>query len=309
MASVYTKTGDQGETSLYGGSRVLKCSDRVKAYGAVDEVNALLGVVKCKLPDQVYKDLFEIIQEKLFIIGGELSSDDKGSAKLGVRLTEEDVRFLEKAIDHFECQLPKNSTFLTPGTSELSGYLHFARTVVRRAERSIIESCQSEYLNSAIGTFMNRLSDLMFVLSKIEFKPNLVCDSLTLGLAEKMVKVCIAKAEQIKVPVIIAIVDGGGNLLHMSRMENALLGSIDIAINKAFTANAFKMPTGTLGELSKPGDPLYGIQHTNESRVVIFGGGFPIVINGEIVGAIGVSGGSVEEDETICKEALKLLEK
>ena len=106
------------------------------------------------------------------------------------------------------------------------------------------------------------------------------------------------------VPVVFAAVDDGGNLIMMQRMKDSFMGSIDVAINKAFTANAFKMPTDVLGAASQPGQPLYGIETSNAGRIVLFGGGFPYEYEGRVVGAIGISGGSVEEDMTIARYAL-----
>lgn len=126
---------------------------------------------------------------------------------------------------------------------------------------------------------------------------------MTLDLALKMIKAAKAKAEAIKVPQIIAVVDEGGNLVAQHRMDGAILASIDISLNKAFTAAATKTPTHVLGATAQSGGPLFGLNTTNNGRIVIFGGGYPVQDeNGEIIGAIGVSGGSVEEDMA-CAEA------
>ncbi|WP_027178445.1 GlcG/HbpS family heme-binding protein [Maridesulfovibrio bastinii] len=117
-----------------------------------------------------------------------------------------------------------------------------------------------------------------------------------------MIAAAEKKAKEIGVPMVIAVVDQGANLVAHVRQNDALLASIDLSLNKAFTAVAVKMPTATLGSISQPGEQLYGIQHSNNGRIVIFGGGLPIEEDGKIIGAIGVSGGSVEED-TACAEA------
>ncbi len=122
---------------------------------------------------------------------------------------------------------------------------------------------------------------------------------ITLAQSQVILKAALAKAAAIKVPMNIAIVDAGGNLKAFYRMEDAFLGSIDISIKKAVTARYFNMPTRTLGEASQPGKPLYGIEVTNKG-LVIFAGGVPLVDkHNVIVGAIGVSGGSVDEDESV----------
>lgn len=315
MASVYTKTGDSGETSLYGGTRVSKCSDRVNAYGAVDELNAVLGIAKNSNIERTYKDLLELVQEKLFVIGGELASDENGLKKLTHRIEVKDVAFMESVIDEINRQLPANTQFIKPGESAEAGILHFARTVTRRAEREVIASCESYDLNPCIMQYLNRLSDLLFVLSKVvSEKAEAIVSTknyegaLSLNRAEKIINRCKEASIEKNIPVVIAIVDKAGHLLHFSRMEDALLGSIDIAVNKAYTSALFKLPTDRLASLSTPDKALYGIQQTNQNRVVIFGGGYPLIIDGKIVGAIGVSGGSVEEDQYIALAGLKILE-
>lgn len=130
---------------------------------------------------------------------------------------------------------------------------------------------------------------------------------LTLEQAQAVLKAAQAKAKAINVPMDIAVVDSGGNLKAFYRMDDAFLGSIDISIKKAVTSRYFNMPTRTLGELSQVGKPLYGIEVSN-SGLIIFAGGLPLVDkNNAIVGAIGVSGGSVDEDESVAKEGAAVL--
>jgi uncharacterized protein GlcG (DUF336 family) len=122
---------------------------------------------------------------------------------------------------------------------------------------------------------------------------------ITLAQAQKCIDAALAKAKEINVPMNIAIVDAGGNLKAFNRMEDAFIGSIDIAIKKAVTARYFNMPTRTLGAASQVGQPLYGIEVTNDGLVVFAGGVLLVDKNNVIVGAIGVSGGSVDEDEGV----------
>ncbi|WP_294705975.1 heme-binding protein [uncultured Fusobacterium sp.] len=132
-------------------------------------------------------------------------------------------------------------------------------------------------------------------------------NSITLEAAKKMGVEALKKATEINVPVVFSVVDNGGNLLYLERMDKAFVTSIDIAINKAFTAWALKKGTNEISEDVLPGQSLYGLNTTNNCRIITFGGGFPIVINGEIVGAVGVSGGTVEEDMSIAKAGLSAL--
>lgn len=127
----------------------------------------------------------------------------------------------------------------------------------------------------------------------------------SLELAQRVAAAARARAEELGVAENIAVVDVGNNLMTFERMDGAWLGSIDIALNKAYTARAFETSTGELAEKAKPGGPLFGIHATNEGRVVIFGGGIPLTRDGVVVGAIGVSGGTVEQDETVAEAGVK----
>jgi uncharacterized protein GlcG (DUF336 family) len=120
---------------------------------------------------------------------------------------------------------------------------------------------------------------------------------VTLDEARLTIEAAIEKAKQIGQPINIAIVDAGANLAAFMRMDGAWLGSIDIAINKAFTAKAFDISTLELGRNSQPRDQFFGIHESNHGRVMIFAGGIPLKVNGQIVGAVGVSGGSGEQDQ------------
>ena len=119
---------------------------------------------------------------------------------------------------------------------------------------------------------------------------------MDLDLALKLIEAAKAKAKEIGVPMVIAVVDGGGNLVAQQRMDGALLVSIDISLNKAYTAVAVKIPTNDLAGVTQSGQALFGIHNADGGRIVIFGGGIPLTQNDEIIGGIGVSGGSVEED-------------
>jgi uncharacterized protein GlcG (DUF336 family) len=124
---------------------------------------------------------------------------------------------------------------------------------------------------------------------------------MTMEKAQRIIEAGIAKAKQIGQPMNIAVVDAGANLTAFARMDGSWLGSIDIAINKAFTAKAFDISTLELGRNSQPGDQFFGIHVSNHARVMIFAGGIPIKMNGQIVGAVGVSGGSGEQDQAVAE--------
>jgi len=125
---------------------------------------------------------------------------------------------------------------------------------------------------------------------------------ITLDIAVKMIQAAEKEAKNIGVPMVITVLDEGGNMVAQHRMDDALLVSVEASLNKAYSAVAVKMPTDKLGELSQPGAMLYGIQ--NVSRMVVFGGGFPITVGDKIIGAIGVSGGAVPQDMQCARAGL-----
>lgn len=158
---IYTKTGDKGETSLYGGKRILKSDPQIEAYGNIDELNSLIGLVIAK--DKSTKTIVIPIQKDLHAIASSLAGYDKGELKLKKR-TEE----LEETIDKLNKKLPTLKNFILPGGSEVGALLHLARSVTRRTERSIIKYQQSQKkpIHQDTIQYINRLSDLLFVLAR-----------------------------------------------------------------------------------------------------------------------------------------------
>lgn len=119
---------------------------------------------------------------------------------------------------------------------------------------------------------------------------------ITLKMAKALIEKVETEAARMEIAVVIAVSDASARPVAVHCMDGAYIGSFDIAVNKTFTSAGFKMSTETLGRLSRPGESLYGIQHTNQGKVVVFGGGEPLIINGTLVGALGVSGGTLEQD-------------
>jgi cob(I)alamin adenosyltransferase len=167
---IYTKTGDRGETGLLGGARVGKDQARVAAYGEVDETNALLGVVRSRTADAALRRLLAEIQRDLFALGAQLADPTaRVTAKRAkAAVTEAHVRRLERAIDAKEKRLPALTSFILPGGSETGALLHLARTVCRRAERSVVGLSRTEAVDPRVLVYLNRLSDLLFVLARFE---------------------------------------------------------------------------------------------------------------------------------------------
>jgi cob(I)alamin adenosyltransferase len=167
---IYTKHGDSGETSLFGGERVAKHFDRVEAYGSVDELNAILGEVLSlsELPENVVAT-FSQLQADLFVLGADLATPEAASdvAKAKVRrIAAKDIEVIESWIDSLDQELPELKTFILPGGCASGAKLHVARTVCRRAERAAVKCHQSDPLNPACIAYLNRLSDFFFVAAR-----------------------------------------------------------------------------------------------------------------------------------------------
>lgn len=164
---IYTKTGDDGTTGLVGGSRVNKDDIRLEAYGTVDELNAVLGLLRSMSLNEPEIKLLITIQNKLFNIGSRLASDEKGEGyTASLAITADDIQYLENAIDRYESELPELRNFILPGGDQVSAQCHVARTVCRRAERRVISFAGQTEKHQSTIKYLNRLSDLLFVLSR-----------------------------------------------------------------------------------------------------------------------------------------------
>ncbi|MBK8484198.1 MAG: cob(I)yrinic acid a,c-diamide adenosyltransferase [Saprospiraceae bacterium] len=168
---IYTKTGDQGSTSLFGGRRISKDDLRIESYGTIDELNSFLGLLASTLEDTGIKaDLYKI-QSYLFVIGSNLAADPENKNLSVPNIAPEETQFLELKIDQMEEQLKPLRYFILPGGDLQSAYSHVCRTICRRAERRTISLSQIEKINPEIIKYLNRLSDYLFVLARfIAFK-------------------------------------------------------------------------------------------------------------------------------------------
>lgn len=164
---IYTRTGDDGRTALGDGTRVPKFHLRVAAYGGIDEANAAIGVAQLHVDDARARELLGHIQNDLFDVGADLCRPERpGAARDPLRIDPRQVRWLEEQIDSWNAALAPLTSFVLPGGTPASTYLHQARTVTRRAERSIAELASQEPVNPAVLEYVNRLSDLLFVLAR-----------------------------------------------------------------------------------------------------------------------------------------------
>lgn len=163
---IYTKTGDQGLTSLIGGTRVPKSDLRIDCYGTVDELNSYIGLLRDQPVNNSRRDLLKEIQDRLFTIGASLASDpDKSKMRLP-DLHTEDVTLLEQEMDRMNATLPELREFILPGGHSAVSFAHVARCVCRRAERLVIGLQQESFVAELVIIYLNRLSDYLFVLSR-----------------------------------------------------------------------------------------------------------------------------------------------
>lgn len=163
---IYTKTGDQGLTSLIGGTRVPKSSLRIECYGTVDELNSYLGLVRDQEVNAVRRDLLKEIQDRLFTIGASLASDPEKSKMKIPDLHAQDITLLEQEMDRMNEGLPELRVFILPGGHQAVSFAHVARCVCRRAERLVIQLREDSFVADLVVMYLNRLSDFLFVLSR-----------------------------------------------------------------------------------------------------------------------------------------------
>lgn len=312
---IYTKAGDNGRSSTLTRTALSKSSPIFELLGTLDELNSFLGLAKGKTTEGISK-IIEKIQQNLISLSGEVAGAKKFASK-------EEIASLEKSIDSVSEEVPEFSGFVLPGETETGALLDICRTVARRAERAAVEAQTRGGITKDTLAWLNRLSDLLYLLARL-------CDALPhdkatteksvfmhsgaaidgfCNMAETLCRKVREYAFSKGVRVVAAVCDAGGNAVCMQREDDAFIASVDIAVNKAFTSAGLKMSTKEVARLSQPGEPLYGIQHTNNGRIVIFGGGEPLIKNGVIVGALGVSGGTAEQDTAFAEYGAAYFEK
>ena len=323
MMKVYTKTGDQGQTSLFSKQRIFKDHIRVESYGTVDEASAAMGLAKSLIRESWAVNILQQIQVDLIALNADLASENL--CESDYHITQQHVAGLESIIDSLEKKRIPQHYFIIPGACTASATLDLARTIVRRAERCVITLKRTEEVTQPVSLYLNRLSDLLFVLARCVEQEELIVTikakvlsilqgetpkkinkeyDRMLSKAKIMIEAAEQKALEIGVPMVIAVVDMGGNLVAQHRMDGSLLASISISLDKAYTAVALKMPTNEAAAITGPGQSLFGLNTTDGGRLVVFGGGFPIIAGDVMIGGFGVSGGSVDEDMSVAKAGL-----
>ena len=192
MANLYTRGGDKGQTSLVGGGRVSKSDPRVDCYGTVDEANSMLGLAYAQTDNEYIRATVRKIQGRLFAVGAELASDSpETAAALKGNISEEDVAFLENVVDTCTLTTGKQTHFVIPGVDPASAALHVARTIVRRAERRMVELPVREVLTR----YINRLSDAVYAMARLQEDMTMMREKVT-----DMVKEAMAQQTQAGFP-------------------------------------------------------------------------------------------------------------
>jgi len=171
---IYTKTGDDGKTSLFDNTRVWKSHDRIMSYGAIDELNSTLGIVLSMKLDNDLNEIVSKIQNDLFIVGSDLANPDMNNQE--IRTTKKMVSILEDVIDKLENELSELTSFILPGGTILASIIHLARTIARRAETHVVALSQNEEITNESFIYLNRLSDLLFIIARTINKRNNIKD-------------------------------------------------------------------------------------------------------------------------------------
>ncbi len=300
--SIYTGNGDTGRTTLADGTDLKKSDDVIRCLGAVDELAAHLGVIRAASDINTSAFIYDI-QQKLLDIGAFIATREER-----FDMNDADVTGIEHRIDELEAQLPPMRAFVIPGDTSRGAVIHVARTVCRRAETYAVDILK----NSVAQRYINRLSDYLFCLARLadkktegsEMQQVAVQQSvMNLESANQIIQSVIADASDMNVNVVVAVTDTSGNPIAVNVMDGAFIVSFELALSKAYTAAVLRRATAELGTLTKPGDALYGIETTTQGKLTSIGGGVPIYRGGVLVGGLGISGGTAEQDIELANRA------
>ncbi len=325
----YTGQGDKGLTALTASAQVSKADERVAAVGSVEELIAALGAVKTATDCPIFRGKLERIQTTLRTMTRGLR-DARGGKFV---FSAEEIAFLESDMDQMLSKVPASDLAETlPGTHEQSARLDLAHAVARRAERAVIAMDRRYAAPPAFKTYLNRLGDYLLVAARYAdmlrethsaaqsttvssprpaTPPTSGQDAivaavlaqmgglsgLNLATAKALIEAVEKRAEAEGKRAVIAVCNAEGNPVAVHVMDGAFLVSYEVAVKKAYTAVAVKMSTMELSALCQPGGTFFGLQ--NLDRIITFGGGIPLYANGALVGGLGVSGGTGEEDHAL----------
>lgn len=349
--NIYSKNGDKGTTNLIHTKNVSKSDDRVQLVGDIDELNSYLGLVKTMLQDADAVRTVEKIQTTLLMIADGVADPFKRE----YRVDDDRTEFLEEEISRMDEKLPHSEKMQLPGQSRLSAEIDVARTVARRAERTLAAVSVKFGADNGAKKYMNRLADYLYTLARYtdtqnEEKSAVTVDKpseiisgggkdevrtmtedqkqtgtvneaviqevlkrmgiqgrITLASAKHLIEKIEQEAERRGKKAVIAVCGPDGNPIAVHVMDGAFLVSFDVATKKAYTSVAVKMSTKELSTLAQPGGTFYGVDKMDGGRIVIFGGGVPLKVGDTIIGGLGISGGTGEEDHSLAEYGLSVL--
>ncbi len=338
--NIYTKNGDRGTTDLIRSHNVAKSDDRISLVGAIDELTSHIGLCKSMISDRDTVRFLEKIQTTLNMAAAGVADPYNNE----FRLREDRTELLEEEIDRLESLFERPKTSVLPGKTRLSAEIDVARTVARRAERALSLVSIRFGADSGAKKYMNRLADYLYVLARFidageggesvetEAVPPQadirapgaeeksaealvqevlrrmgVQTRITLDAAKRLIGEIEKEAERRGKKAVIAVCSPDGNPVAVHVMDGAFLVSFDVAIRKAYTSVAVKMSTMELSRLAQPGGTFYGLDKMEGGKIVILGGGVPLVSGDMIIGGLGVSGGTGEEDHALAEYGQKAL--
>ena len=342
--SIYTANGDKGTTNLVHTKNVSKSDDRIQLVGTIDELNSHLGLIKTMMSETEDIRFIENIQRTLNAVcsgvadpfNREFRTENDRTGQL-----EEEISRLEGL---FHCPEEEN---ILPGSSRLSAELDIARAVARRAERDLAAVSVKFGADNGAKKYMNRLSDYLYVMARYmetteqpvqkkeeitpfggkEAEPVAAVQTpmtdeaviqevlkrmgiqgrITLDGAKRLIDKIEQEAKRRGKNAVIAVCGPDGNPIAVHVMDGAFLVSFDVATKKAYTAVAVKMSTKELAVLAQPGGTFFGVDKMDNGKIVIFGGGVPLKVGDTIIGGLGISGGTGEEDHSLAEYGLSIL--
>lgn len=302
MNKLYTGAGDKGYTSTLSQRRISKTDLIIELLGSLDELSAALGVAKACTNDKKLAVDIEAVQNKLIGVMGEVAGGETS-------VTDECPCVVEKMCDGYQVSF---EGFKVSGANTVSAHLSLARTIARRAERNAVKANQLGRVKQPLVVWLNRISDLLYAMSEYaargvspkEESGEYAADVMSLSLAKELSLAVEKYAEAMGVKSVVAIVDAGANLILLHASDDAYIASRKIAQDKAYTSAALKMPTITALKETR-GGALDGL--TAGEGLCLLGGGEPLKVGGKVIGAIGVSGGTAEQDTDLARFAAEYL--
>lgn len=332
----YTQNGDAGVTNLKNARNVSKADDRIRFLGDADELNGYLGLLKASLPHAQLCQTLEQIQKTVLTIQAGIAD----SYNTKYKIEESRLADLEREREELQAKLSVESTQILPGKNPISSQVDIARSVARRAERSLAAVSVKFGADHGAKRYLNLIGDYLFVLARYVEQENsgedkgsetmqevptqiqtpggdeavirevlrrIGAPTLTLTAVKRLLERVEAEALRRGKQAVLAVCNPQGNPLAVHVMDGAFLVSFDVALKKAYTSVAVKMSTMELAALAQPGQTFYGVDKLDGGKIVIFGGGIPLKVGETIIGGLGVSGGTAEEDHSLAEYAQSIL--